>query len=139
MPNGQANPLAAPLTAFKQMGEQTAAAIQSIGTGMTQAASQGLDTLISGVPGMPGMPGVPAAGKGIPSPQQLMPANLQQALGQIENVLIPPGLPRPSQALAKQPAPQPQPQPQPTPPTNASAQPSGATPVRRRVMERRGL
>ncbi|MBA7616268.1 hypothetical protein ES703_23564 [subsurface metagenome] len=139
MPNQQVNPLTAPLTMVKQIGEQTAVAIQSIGTGMTQAASQGLDALIAGVPGIPGVPGVPAAVPGLPTPQQLLPANLQQALGQIENVLIPPGLPRPSQALRAAAPPAPPPAPAPTPPGAPAAEPSGAVPVRRRVMERRGL
>jgi len=139
MANGNQNPLAAPLTALKQMGEQSTAAIQSLGTGLSTMASQGLDTLISGVPGIPGIPGAAARAPGLPTPQQLMPANLQQALGQIENVLIPPGLPRPSQAMRAQPAVTTQPTPTPTPAAAAAAQPSGATPVRRRVMERRGL
>lgn len=133
----QANPLTAPLTALKQMGEQASAAISSMGTGMTQTVSQGLDALITGVPGMPGIPGAPAAAPGLPTPQQLMPANLQQALGQVENLLIPPGLPRPSQALTRQPAPPPPPPP--SPQGNQVAEPSGAQPMRRRVMERRGL
>ena len=99
MANGaMPNPLAAPLTAIKQLGEQTNQAIQSLGTGLARSASQGLDALVSGVPPIPGIPGANARA-GLPTPQQLMPANLQQVLGQIENVLIPPGLPRPSQAL----------------------------------------
>ena len=95
------NPLAAPLTAIKQLGEQTSMAIQSLGTGLTRTASQGLDALVLGAPPLPGMPGVPAAGAGagLPTPASLLPANLSQALGQIENVLIPPGLPRASAAL----------------------------------------
>lgn len=139
MPNGNQNPLTAPLTAIKQMGEQTSAAIASIGTGMTQAASQGIDVLSGGLPGMPGAPGAPTRVQGIPTPQQLMPANLQQALGQVENLLIPAGLPRPSQAMKPQPAVTPQPVTQPQPAAAATTQPSGVTPVRRRVMERRGL
>ena len=139
MVNQRVNPLTAPLTMIKQIGEQTAAAVQSVGTGITQAASQGLDALIAGVPGLPGVPGAPAVAPGIPTPQQLLPANLQQALAQVENLVIPPGLPRPSQALrpAAPPAPVPAP---PVPPQGAPpAQPSGAQPVRRRVMERRGM
>jgi len=137
MPNGQFNPLTAPLTMIKQVGEQTSAAIASVGTSMTQVASQGLDAFIAGVPPIPGVaPGVPAAAPGIPTIQQLMPANLQQALGQVENLLIPPGLPRPSQALRVAPTPTPPPTPaaanqvEPTPPAMAQ---------RRRVAERRGM
>jgi len=138
MVNGPFNPLTAPLTMIKQVGEQTAAAISSVGTGMTQVASQGLEALISGVPTMPGMPGA-ARAPGIPSPQSLMPANLQQALGQVENLLIPPGLPRPSQALGRTAAPPPTSPP--TPPTqpNAGAETPPAMAQRRRVAERRGL
>lgn len=144
MANNQANPLTMPLTMLKQMGEQASATIQSVGSGLTKTASQGLDALVSGVPGLPGLPGGAGQAAGLPTPQQLMPANLQQALGQIENVLIPAGLPRPSQAFkttttktpaAEQPA-----------AANAGAgaktngtQPSGAQPMRRRVIERRGL
>ena len=135
MPNGPFNPLTAPLTMLKQVGEQTAAAISSVGTGMTQVASQGLDSLISGVPPLPGVPGAANAGR-VPTPQQLMPANLQQAMTQVENLLIPPGLPKPSQAFKAAPAAVVQPQPQPA---------QGAEPVptamaqRKRVAERRGL
>ncbi|MBA7606329.1 hypothetical protein ES703_13477 [subsurface metagenome] len=139
MPNGQINPLTAPLTMLKQVGEQASAAIASVGTSMSQAASQGLDTLIIGVPPIPGVPGAPAAAPGIPTPAQLMPANLQQALGQVENLLIPAGLPRPSQAFRAAPTPRP-PTPTPTPQPTQGAQPTPpAMAQRRRVAERRGL
>ena len=134
MPNGQFNPLTAPLTMIKQVGEQASAAIASVGTSMSQAASQGLDALITGVPPLPGAPGV-AAAPGIPTPAQLMPANLQQALGQVENLLIPPGLPRPSQAFRVAPTPTPPP---PTPAAAVEPTPP-AMAQRRRVAERRGL
>jgi len=137
MPNGQFNPLTAPLTMLKQVGEQASAAIATVGTSISMAASQGLDTLITGVPQLPGVPGV-AAAPGIPTPAQLMPANLQQALGQVENLLIPPGLPRPTQAFRAVPTPTP-----PPPPTPAVAQGAQPTPPamaqRRRVAERRGM
>ncbi len=138
MPNGPLNPLTAPLTMIKQVGEQASATISSLGVSMTQVASQGLDTLISGVPPIPGAaPGAPAPG--IPTIAQLMPANLQQALGQVENLLIPPGLPRPSQALKAAPAPAPTPTPTPTPQPNAGTETPPAMAQRRRVAERRGL
>ena len=138
MANNQPNPLTAPLTMIKQVGEQTNAAIMSVGTGISMAASQGLDALISGAPGMPGVPGAPAAVPGIPTPQALLPAQLVQALGQIENVLIPPGMPRPSQALRPATAP-PAPAAPPPAPAAPATEPSGAQAVRRRVMERRGM
>jgi len=136
MPNGLQNPFTAPLTMLKQVGEQASAAISGMGTSMTQAASQGLDSLIAGAPPVPGAPGV-APAPGVPTPTQLMPANLQQALGQVENLIIPPGLPRPSQVFQPQPTPPPPPTP---PPTNQGAPPAPpAVAQRRRVAERRGL
>ncbi len=138
MPNVPINPLTAPLTMLKQIGEQTSTAVQSMGLGMTQIASQGLDTLITGVPGLPGVPGA-AAAPGVPTPQQLMPANLQQALGQVENLLIPPGLPRPSQAFRAPITPTPPPTPPPTPVVNQGTQVAPAVAQRRRVAERRGM
>jgi len=130
MPNGQFNPFTAPLTLVKQVGEQTSQAIQTLGSGMTQAASQGLDAMISGVPPLPGAP-APAA-RAAPS---LMPANLQQVLGQVESLLIPPGLPRPSQALGAQ-----GPAPAPTAPAPAGADSvPPAMAQRKRIAERRGL
>ena len=120
MANGtMPNPLAAPLSSLKQMGTQAVQSLNSLNTGLSSTLNQGLDVLIQGAPPVPGLPGAPAVA-GLPTPQQLLPANLAQALGQIENVLIPPGLPRPSQALggvgptpfAPTPA---APQPQPTP------------------------
>lgn len=134
----QVNPLTAPLSALKQIGEQANAAIQQVGTGFATATSQGLDALIAGVPplpGVPGVPGVPARAPGIPTPQQLLPANLQQALSQVENLLIPPGLPRPTQIM-KGVVPTPTPAP-PAPPEAPPAPPAMA--ARRRVAERRGL
>ena len=134
MPNGF-NPFTAPLTMIKQIGEQASASIASVGTSMSQVATQGLDTLIAGVPPLPGVPGV--AAPGVPTVPSLMPANLQQALGQVENLLIPPGLPRPSQAF-RAPTPTPPP-PQPTPPTQGAQPTPPAMAQRRRVAERRGL
>ncbi len=98
------NPLAAPLTTLKQIGEQANLSIQSLGTGFAKTASQGLDALISGTPALPGLPGGQAVGGGFPSPASLMPANLQQALSQIENVIIPPGMPKPSSIIPGAPA-----------------------------------
>jgi len=136
MPNGPLNPLTAPLTMIKQVGEQASATISSLGTGMTTVASQGLDALITGVPTLPGMPG---AAPGQPTPASLMPANIQQAMTQVENLLIPPGLPRPSQAMRMQPTRQPTPQPAAPAQPSAGAEVPTAMAQRRRVAERRGL
>ena len=129
------NPLTAPLAMIKQVGEQANLSLQSIGTGMAQATSQGLDTLMAAAPPVPGVPGAPAPTRvaGFPTPQQLLPGNLAQALGQVENLLIPPGMPRPSQVLAGQQPPAPAPAPSPAP---APAPPMVS---RKRVAERRGL
>lgn len=127
MPNGP-NPLTAPFSTLKQIGEQANVAIQSLGTGMARAASQGFDALASGAPPLPGVPGAAGAPQ-LPSPQALMPANLQATLSQIENVVIPAGLPRPSQ-MAGQPAFQP-----PAQPPAAPAPPPGGQAItgRRRI------
>jgi len=132
------NPLTLPLSTIKQMGEQANVAIQSLGTGMTRATSQTLDALMGGIPALPGMPGGNGgAPAGLPTPQGLMPANLQQALGQVENLLIPPGLPRPSQVLTGvTPAPTPLPAERPAAGNGANA---GTIAARRRVVERRGM
>ena len=135
MPNQ--NLFTAPLSALKQIGEQTSLAIQQVGAGFATAASQGLDALIAGVPPVPGVPGVPGAPARAPGVPQLLPANLQQALSQVENLLIPPGLPRPTQVM-KGAVPTPTPPTPPTPPAEAPPAPP-AVAARRRVAERRGL
>jgi hypothetical protein len=137
MANGITNPLAAPLTTLKQIGEQANVSIQSLGTGMARAASQGLDSLIQGTPALPGLPAAGGQAAGLPSLKNLMPANLTQALSQIENVLIPPGLTKPS-ALVKGMTPTPTPTPTPTEtPTPAVPTPAQAQAVtgRRRITE----
>ncbi|KKL82283.1 hypothetical protein LCGC14_1986320 [marine sediment metagenome] len=130
------NPLTAPLSALKQIGEQTNIAIQSMGTGMSRAASSTLDALVGGVPALPGIPGAAARPT---APGQLLPANLQQALGQVENLIIPPGLPRPSQVFTGVvPPTPPAPRPEERPPAPPAAE-AGTTASRRRVAERRGM
>ncbi len=136
---GQGNLLTAPLAALKQMGETANVTIQGLGTGITRAASGTLDALAAGIPPLPGLPGTAARAPGFPTAKQLLPANITQALGQVENLLIPPGLPRPSQLLAgvtpprtpQPPAETPAPK---TPPTD-----TGALASRRQVAERRGM
>ena len=139
----QGNLLTAPLSAIKQMGETANVTIQGLGTGITRAASGTLDALVAGIPPLPGTPGAPgapgAAARGLfPTTQQLLPVNLTQALGQVENLLIPPGLPRPSQVLAGV-----MPPTTPQPPADAAAPATpvntGAIASRRQVAERRGL
>lgn len=141
MPNQQLNPFTAPLSVLKQVGEQANASIQAVGTSMTQAASGTLDAFMSGLPPFPGAPTpAPAArgAPGIPALQQLMPANLQQAMSQVENLLIPPGLPRLSQMVTGRPA-APAAPPTPAAPPPAAPAAERATAARRRVHERRGM
>lgn len=109
MPNGPLNPLVAPLQAMKQIGEQANMGIQSLGTGLAQTASMGLDTLMSAAPALPGVPGVAAGVPGVPG----LPNNIKQVLSQVENVIIPAGLPRLSQMAPQPPAQQQPPAPQP--------------------------
>jgi len=125
MANGMPNPLSAPLSSLKQMGAQGVQSVNALNTGIVSTLNQGIDALIMGVPPLPGVPGA-AAGAGI-LPTQILPANLTQALGQIENVLIPPGLPRPSAMVAGA---QPQP-PAPTPPAPVTPSPRAVSGLRR--------
>ena len=117
MPNGQiVNPLAALATTARQVGEQANATLKGLGDSLTQTTSQLLATAAQ-APGLPGLPGLPAGIPGLtaargsshrgnpngnqlfPTPQQLVPAGLLQAFSGIEDVVIPRGLPRPSQVL----------------------------------------
>jgi hypothetical protein len=104
MPNGNANLLAAPLQSLSQMGTQMTQSLQNLGNGFTSSLSQGLNSLAQGLPALPALPGaggqaVPMALPQFPTPQSLMPANLSQTLSQIENVVIPQGLPKPSSLI----------------------------------------
>lgn len=135
----QVNPLTAPLSAIKTIGEQANVAIQGMGTGMSRAASQTLDALLAGFPGLPGVPGAAARPTGLPTPGALLPANLQQALGSIENVLIPPGLPRPSAMIPGLGPPTTTPPAEEAPPAGNAGAAAGTQATRRRVAERRGM
>jgi hypothetical protein len=96
MPNGTPNPLAAPLNTLKQINAQAVQTVNSLNTGLSTTLNQGLDALIAGAPPpIPGMPGGQVAG-GLPTPSGLLPSNLKQALSGVENMLIPPGLTKPS-------------------------------------------
>lgn len=125
----QFNPITAPLGMIKQLGETANRSIQMIQSSAVQTASQGLDMLMAGVPPLPGMP---AAARGNPNPgQQLLPANMVQALSQLENLAIPPGLPRLTQMMQGI-------TPAPAPPAPAAAPPPAAA-APGRIMERRGI
>lgn len=124
----QFNPITAPLSMLKQLGEQTNRSIQAIQTSFAQTASMGLDTLMAGAPPLPGVPGNTAA-RGNPA-QQLLPGNMVQALSQLENLAIPPGLPRLTQMMRGITPAAPPAAPPPTPVAVAAP---------RRIMERRGI
>ena len=128
------NPITAPLSLIKQVGEQANVSIQSVGSSMAQAASGTLDALMGAVPPLPGAPAAPGRAAARPgNSSSLLPRNLAQVLRQVENVVIPSGLPRISAALAKVPPPAPAAPARPTPP----APPAVATRVR--IPERRGI
>lgn len=107
MPNGQiVNPLAALANTARQIGEQANNTLQGVGNSLTQATSQLLATAAKG-PGLPGLPlrlpGIPGLGGGGGSTHRGnsngFPAGLISAFTGIEDVVIPRGLPRPSQVL----------------------------------------
>ena len=129
------NPFTAPLQALKQIGEQTNAAIQQMGTSVASVASTGLDGLINIVPGLPGRNKPAPARRGVPTAKSLLPAGLTQALGRVEDLIIPAGLPRPSAVLGGKAAPPPPPPAQPPAPAPTATPPA----ARRRVSTRRGM
>ena len=116
MPNGQFNPLTTLANSARQINEQANQVVKSLGDSFTQTTNQLLASAAQGLPALPlpgaqsGNPGNsrgnPNGGNpngapngGFPTLQQLIPAQALQAVSQVEDVLLPPGLPRPSQAL----------------------------------------
>ncbi len=79
------NILTAPLTALKQLGEQSNMSIQSLGSGMANIASKGIDKVVQSVPPLPGMP---SGGKSL----SLSPSSLTNVLARVEDVLPSGGL-----------------------------------------------
>lgn len=115
------NFLTAPLTTIKQIGEQSNQAIQSLGSGMANVASKGIDALVQGAPALPGMGG----GGGSES---LAPASLTKVLSKVEEVVLPASVPRLSQKLGKTtPTSSPAAPTQPASTTAAPASPNGGT------------
>lgn len=111
MANGQFNPLATLATSARQLNEQANQVVKSLGDSFTQTTNQLLASAAQGLPALPPLPGAqgnPGNGRGnpngapnggFPQLQQLIPAPALQAVSQVEDVLLPPGVPRPSQAL----------------------------------------
>ncbi len=128
MANGQFNPLATLATSARQLNEQANQAVKSLGDSFTQTTNQLLATAAQGLPPLPPLPGAQASnpgngrgnsngGSGLPQLQQLIPTQALQAVSQVEDVLLPPGIPRPSQTLFQAARPRRQaPPPEETPP-----------------------
>ena len=144
MPNGQQfNPLATLASSARVMGEQANTAIKSLGDAFSQSTSQLLSTAAQAVPPLPGAPGGQQGNpnRGNPGPQaqlpSLIPTQALRAFSQVEEIVLPKGLPRPSAALLQaagvQPAPAAAREPAPTPP--APPPPTAVS----RIPERRGI
>lgn len=106
------NPVALAANTLRTLGDGGTQAISQLGNQLTRAASQLLGGVAGGpggVPlplGLPALPGIAANGNGaangplgLPGLQQLVPIQAIQALGQLENAVVPPGLPRVSALL----------------------------------------
>lgn len=115
------NPFALVANTVRQIGESANQTVQSVGNQFAQVTSQGLRAVASGGPPLP-LPGVAggiplpfgnpggsshnnnnngnqAGPLGLPSLQQLLPVQAIQAVGQLENSILPAGVPRISQLL----------------------------------------
>lgn len=122
------NPFALAANTIRQIGESANQTVQSVGNQFAQVTSQGLRAVASGGPPLP-LPGVaggiplpfatgnPNGGGnsngnpngnpngnqtgplGLPSLQQVLPIQAIQAVGQLENSILPAGIPRVSQLL----------------------------------------
>ena len=110
------NPVALAANTLRTLGDGGTQAISQLGNQLTRAASQllggvagGPGVAQAGLPlplGLPALPGIApngaAAGNGplgLPSIQSLVPIQAVQALGQLENSVLPPGVPRISALL----------------------------------------
>jgi hypothetical protein len=137
MPNAQFNPLATLASSARQLNEQANQVVKSLGDSFTQTTNQLLASAAQGLPPLPPLPGAQASNPGnsrgnpnggnqfpqLPTPQQLIPAQALQAVSQVEDVLLPPGIPRPSQALLQAARPR---RPAPAPEQPPPAQPAAA-------------
>lgn len=134
MPNAIASALAAPFSSLKQLNSQAVNSVNSLNTGLITSLNQGLDALSAGAP--PPLPGIGGQQAAFPTPASLMPANLSESLSNIENVLIPAGFPKLSQAVS--PAAQQQEKAPPSTPAQSQGQPAAAsTPAR--ITQFRGM
>lgn len=136
MANSPISVLAQPLLQFKTFGEQANSGIQQMANGLAMSVSQSIDSLSQGTPTLPGLPSLGGQAAGMPSVKSLLPANLTQALSNIQNVI--PGLPFGKQAAAPAPVAAPA-APASTGPTITTETPNSAPVAGRQVIaQRRG-
>ena len=133
------NPLAAVANAAKTLTEQANITVKSLSDGLTQATSQILTQAAQGLPGLPMLGGQGNPGRGNPNGGPL--AGLAQIVApftQLEEVILPKGLPRPSQMILGTTAARPR---APAPAAPETPPPAPAAPARARtgVAERRGV
>ena len=91
------NPVALAANTARQLGETLNQTVQSLGNQVASTGSTLLTGLANGGPPLP-LPGVSGAPGGglLPTPQQLVPTQALQALSELENAILPAGLPRPA-------------------------------------------
>ncbi len=94
------NPISLAANTARQGGETLNQTVQSLQNSVAQTSSTVLQGLAAGVPSLP-LPGIAAApGGGLPVPTQAL-----QALSQLENAVLPAGVPGPAGALLRAVAP----------------------------------
>lgn len=94
------NPVALAANTVRQLGETANQTVQSLGNQLAQTSSTLLSGLANGAGPLP-LPGISGANGGgpLPTPQQLVPTQALQAISQLENAVLPAGLPRPAAML----------------------------------------
>lgn len=133
------NPLTAIANTARTFNEQANVTLKSLSDTVTQASNNLLTGLAQGLPGLPALGGG-NPGRGNPNGGAAAVPSIQTLLApfsQLEDVLLPPGLPRPSQVLLGT-APRPRPAAA-TPPANERVDMPAPPPARLRVTERRGV
>lgn len=134
------NPLVAIANTARTFNEQANTTVKALSDSITQASNTVLTGLAQGLPGLPGLGGGnPGRGNTHNGGAVNIAQQLLAPFSQLEDVLLPPGLPRPSQVLlgtGRAPAPRVQ---EAAAASNAKdAPPPPAAPARARVPERRG-
>lgn len=103
------SPVALGANVLRQIGETGVQTVTTLGQQFAQANSTILRQIASGappfplalpIPGLGGNPGNPNGGAGLlPTPASLIPTPALQAIAQLENSVLPAGLPRPAAIL----------------------------------------